>query len=271
MISTIFSARKLRSFLLIITLLSSIAISEESFHLIEKKELPNQLGTFREIEFNHDQTATIYTALLNPEYHARFYQDESKIQFFASYLDELNRHHDFTIGINGGFYQPNFTPVGLFIYQGKMIKPLVHNSLLKACIIINKNQKIILETDLDQCLHADNAMQTGPLLIQNGKINPHLQHLQTKSKSMQEFFDLHKRTLLAFTDENQIVMIVTSPISLMDLANFLQNHPHALGTKKIMTAINLDGGSSTGMYVRFPSEAFYFHELKHVKTFIFVN
>jgi len=265
--------RKIIGILLAIILNSSAIAVEENFHVITKKTLPHQLGIFKEIEFstaNH-QTSTIYAAILNQHYRARLHQHESKIQFFADYLDELSRHNDFVIGINGGFYQPNFTPAGLFIYQGKMIKPAARSSLLKTCVAINKNHKITLETHLDQCANTDNAMQAGPLLIQNGKVNINLKFMQEKSPSMKDFFSPHKRTLLAITNENQLLMIVTSPVMLGDLANFLQNYPQAFGVSKIKTAINLDGGSSTGMYVRFPDEPFYFHELKHVKTFIFVN
>lgn len=88
---------------------------------------------------------------------------------------------------------------------------------------------------------------------------------------MKDFFGPHKRTLLALTNQNELLMVTTSQLNLMDLANFLQNYPAAFGANQIKTAVNLDGGSSTGMYIRFPDEPFYFHELKHVKTFIFID
>src|SRR5579872_2356299 len=258
----------------IFALLTSIAFSaEKNFKITTEKELPNQLGIFREIEFttSEDQTGTIYAAILNQRYHARLHLYENKIQWFADYLDALSLHHDFIIGINGGFYQTDFTPLGLFIYQGKTIKPLIRSSLLKSCVAIDKNNKILLETDLTQCIKVDNAIQTGPLLIQDGKVNTQLQDMQKKSKSMEDFFSPHKRTLLALTNENQLLMITTSSLSLIDTANFLQNNPDAFGVLKIKIAVNLDGGSSTGMFIRFPDGPFYYHELKHVKTFIFVE
>ncbi len=261
-------------FFIITSLLFSTAFADQNnFKIVRKKELPKQLGIFREIEFttSNNQTGTIYAATLSQQYQAHLHLHESKIQFFADYIDALSRHHDFIIAINGGFYQPDFTPVGLFKYQGKIIKPLTRSSLLKSCVIINKENKITLETNLSECTKVNNAMQTGPILIQDGKINTELKRMQTKSKSMVDFFDSHKRTLLALTNENQLVMLTTSSLSLMDVANFLQNNPEAFGTSKIKTAVNLDGGSSTGMYVRFPNEPFYFHEIKHVKTFIFVD
>lgn len=266
--------KALSVFIASLAYISAAFSAENHFKLIVNKPLPNQLGVFREIEFNREdnQTATLYAAILNQNYHAKLYLHESQSQFFADYLDTLSLHNNFIIGINGGFYQPDFTPVGLFTAQGKKIKSLIHSSLLKGCVIINNDKKIELETDLSSCKKATNAMQTGPLLIQNGKINrSSLDALKEKSDSMKDFFGPHKRTLLALTNDNQIIIITTSPLTLIDLAHFLQNYPDAFGITQIKTAVNLDGGSSTGMYIRFQDEPFYLHEIKHVKTFIFIN
>ena len=264
--------QKIISIIFFILLCRTAFSADENFHVITNKELPNKLGTFREIQFNtsDNQNETLYAALLNQQYNASLHLHESKIQILADYLDELSRHNDFIIGINGGFYQPNFTPAGLFIYKGKKIKRLAHSSLFNACVVINKNNKILLKT-LNQCTETDNVMQTGPLLLKNGKADTtNIQRLKAKSK-LDDFFNPHKRTMLALTNDNQLLIITTTQISLIDAANFLQQHPEAFGATKIKMAVNLDGGSSTGMYVRFPNEPFYFHELKHVKTFIFIN
>lgn len=258
----------------IITLFCVTAFSAgKNFEIMTKKDLPNQLGTFQQIELttSDNQISTLYAAILNQRYHAYLHLHETKIQFFADYLDTLSQTYPFMIAINGGFYQPDFTPLGLFIYQGKKIKSLMQSSLFTSCVVINKDNKLMIETNVTECLKTDNAMQTGPLLIQNGKINDHLQALQEKSNSIRDFFSPHKRTILALTSENKLILIVTSPLSLIDAANFLQNNPDAFGATRIKVAVNLDGGSSTGMYIRFPDEPFYFHEVKHVKTFIFVE
>ena len=256
----------------IVLLISTAVFSEEKYQIIREKVLPNNLGTFREIEFdtNNNQSAIFYTVILNKNYHAMLHMHESKEQSDAAYLDELNQQHHFIVGINGGFYQSNFMPVGLFIYHGNLINNLTHSSLFKSCVVVNKNNKIILETELNECSKASNAMQTGPLLIKDGKINTELENLKNKSDLL-NFFDAHKRTLLALTNENNIILLTASSLGLMDVANFLAHFPNALGTSQIKTAINLDGGSSTGMYIQFPDEPFYLHELKHVKTFIFIN
>ncbi|HSW92956.1 MAG TPA: phosphodiester glycosidase family protein [Gammaproteobacteria bacterium] len=266
-------AYRILSAFIILLFFSTAFSAEENFRIVDQKELPNQLGTFRTIEFNTSdhEAATLYAVTFNRDYHANFHLQENVIQFFANYLDAFTHNHDFIVGINGGFYYPDFTPAGLLIYHGKTVKPLVRSSIFKACVLIDSTQKIRLETDLDQCKKATNAMQTGPLLIENGKVNTDLLRIQQKSKSLAAFFNPHKRTLLALTGQNRLVMITTSPLALFDVARFLQDHPDAVGATHIQMAVNLDGGSSTGMYIRFPDQPFYFHELKHVKTFIFIN
>lgn len=266
-------ASRILSAFIILLFFSTAFSAEENFRVVEKKELPNHLGTFRTLEFNtpDHQIATLYAVTFNQDYHANFHLQENVIQFFANYLDAFTHNHDFIVGINGSFYQPDFTPAGLLIYHGKTIKPLVKSSIFKACVLIDQDKKIQLETDLTQCKKATNAMQTGPLLIENGKVSTDLERIQKKSKSLEAFFNPHKRTVLALTGQNRLVMITTSPLALFDIAHFLQDNPEAVGAAHIQTAVNLDGGSSTGMYIRFPDQPFYFHELKHVKTFIFIN
>ena len=259
---------------ILIFALSSMTFADQSnIRLLSKKDLPHQLGTFREIEFNlsDDQTITFDSALLNYRYQAELYQNENKIQLLADYLDELSQKNNFIIGINGGYYQANFTPAGLFMYQGKLIKPISHSPFFNACLIINDKNNVLIGTNLEACKNAHNALQAGPLLIEDYKKSSRLPLLQKKSKSMADFFDQHKRTVLAVTNDDRLLIIITSPIALIDLADFLEKHADAFGVKKIKIAMNLDGGSSTGMYIRFADEPFYSHELKHVKTFLFVK
>lgn len=262
-------------YLALLSFFSCTALAADpDYKILSKKNLPDESGFFQVIQFNTtpDNSVTLYAATINQNYRATFHRQKESIQFFANYLDELSRQHDFIIGINGGYYEPSFIPVGLYIEQGKVIKPISHNNaLLKACITLNKNQKIKLETNLENCLNADYAMQIGPLIIDHGQINPRLQATPERSKFMQKFLAPHRRTLLAFTSENKLVVITTSSATLFDLANFLQKHAAIFDAGKLTMVVNLDGGSSTGMFVRLDEAPFYYHEIHHVKTLIFIS
>lgn len=255
-------------------MLSSAVDAENNFNLIKQQPLPKQLGDFRQIEFTlatEDDPVVFYAATLNENYRASIYQQPEKYQFFADYIDELSRKHNFVIATNGGFYRPDFTPAGLYIDKGKKLQEFAYHSLLKPCVVINKQQKIKLETSRQNCLNGFFAMQTGPVLIDNGEIQKSLTNKKVRTPKLQEFFGPKRRTLLAVSEDNQMIVIITSPIALSEAATILQNYSAAFGVKKIKTAINLDGGSSTGMYVRFSDDPFYFHEQRHVKTFLFID
>lgn len=258
--------------LTVFMLCSNAFAADDNFEIVSKQPLPNEIGTFQQIKFknnNSDDPTIFYAAIFNQNYHAKVFQQDGKIQFFANYLDTLSQQQDFIVATNGGFYRPDFTPAGLFIDKGKVVHSVVHDGLLKTCIAINKKEKMSLETHVDACSHAFYAMQTGPLLVSNGKINEEVEALEQRFAHMKDFFLPHKRTVLASAENGTIIAITTSSTTLSDIAKILQDFPQAFGVNKIKIAIDLDGGSSTGMYVRFADQPFYYPEFKHVKTFVF--
>lgn len=242
-----------------------------SFNVLEQRELPRQLGIYRHIEFKLDNAIDVYAVTLNDNYRARIYQQPEKIHLFAKSISDLSHEQNFILGINGGFYTTDFEPAGLYIDQGKILHNLKRSRLLNTCIGINREQKLFLGKQRETCLHAYYAMQTGPLLINQGIVNTNLKTLQAKAKNLQEFFEPHRRTILAESNDKQLLVIITSSTTLLDLATILTKYPQAFGVNKIVTALNLDGGASTGMYIGFPDNPFYFAEIKWVKTFVLFN
>ena len=71
--------------------------------------------------------------------------------------------------------------MGLFIQGGEKFSPVSKNSLLGACVRLNKKGTLFLENSVRNCLHAFSAMQTGPLLIDQGNINERLAYDEKKS------------------------------------------------------------------------------------------
>ncbi len=266
--------QKMLSTFVILTASTIALAAQNDFHIMIKQTLPNQLGTFQQVEFDaidDNDPVTFYAATFNQRYRARIFQQEGKIQFFANYMDTLSENEDFIVATNGGFYREDFTPAGLFIDKGKIIRKVAHDSLLQTCIVINKKQKITLEAKLNNCARGFYAMQTGPLLIEDGKVNHDIAVLQQKLPHLQDFFAPHKRTVLALSENGELISIATSAATLLDIATILQDYPQVFGVNKIQIAIDLDGGSSTGMYIRFAEQPFYYQELKHVKTFLFIK
>lgn len=258
-------------FFLLTFLFSINAIaSDKVFYIFEEKELPDQLGTFRHVQFSLENNIDVYAAIFNNTMRATIYRQNTDNPFYADNLNELSKQHAFQVGINGGFYTTTFLPAGLFIEKGNLIRPMVKHSLLTTCIRMDRKEKIYLEKKRENCSNAFYAMQTGPLLINQGEISPEIKVIPNNmNKKRSDFFGENRRTVLAETDDHQILALVSTHATLGEIADILQNYPESFGVKKIKIAIDLDGGSSTGMYVRFKKEPFYFYEQRHVKTFVF--
>jgi len=235
-------------------------------HLIEQKPLPHQLGMYRHLQTPTADGFDIYAVTLRPAYRASLYKQEASTPFFAKTISQLSRENDFMVAINGGFFTPEFEPAGLFIAEGQVLHKIGHDKTLTSCVAINRDKRIILEKNREDCLAQDYAMQSGPWLLDHGKINPRLVPVESQKRL---FFTPHRRTILALANDDQLIILTTSDATLWAIANILKDYPQVLGVKTIQSALNLDGGSSTGLFVRLEDEPFYFPEQNRVKTFLF--
>lgn len=260
--------RLLMLFLIFITM-SSFADSQTANAEpdIRISNLRNQLGTHRHIQF-FSKNIQLDVVVLNAKYHAKLYQQKATNQSMALSIEKISRENNSTVAINGGFYTPNFQPAGLFIENGITIHKISRDRLLNACVQINEAGKILLEKNVQHCINTHSAIQIGPILIEQGNINPNIEKLESKLKNLKPYFEPHRRTLLAQSSDKKLLVIITSPITLSEAADILKNSPHLLGADKIITALSLDGGSSTGMYVELEKKHLYVAEIKPVKTFL---
>jgi len=152
-------------------------------------------------------------------------------------LKKLLDNNDCTTAINGGYFDGSFSPVGLRIFRGAVNAPAISRPPLSGFISINDKQ--VIDVTKVQPAAALYALQTGPFVIDPGGIvgiNP-------------SATSTNRRTVIAVAD-NDVFFLITSDLSLFDLANILHDLPGAFGVTKIDRAINLDGGPSTGMAVR---------------------
>ncbi|HHI9467136.1 TPA: phosphodiester glycosidase family protein [Legionella anisa] len=252
------------------TLVCSPVLSQEKpLILIEQKDLKHHLGIYRHIQFQLPTQLIVHAVILNKSYRAHLYQQAAKKQSSAKSIQDIHQQKNTVVTVNGGFYTTHFHPAGLFIQNGHIFQTGSKESLLNTCIRINHRNQIVLEKNLSRCLRASNAMQTGPLIIEGGNISPTLKSLQQQFQILQAYFEPHRRTLLAQSKNKKLAVIITTPITLLEIAKLIQHHPQLFGLKDIETVLNLDGGPSTGMYVNFEGHTpFYFKEIKSVKTLL---
>ncbi len=176
----------------------------------------------------------------------------------ASLGEAMGRNHCLA-GSNGGFFQPDFEPVGLLLAGGKLIKKPSRVRLLSGALVVT-GHRIALRRSYEPLpgKNARQAVQAGPFLVEFGRTVPGLNGVRTA------------RRTVVFTDGNRRWGLVTSTsLTLDELGQVLADPALLPAGLKIDKALNLDGGSSTGLWARQPGqEPVYVKEIGIVRDFV---
>lgn len=170
----------------------------------------------------------------------------------AQSLEEQALLNDFNLAVNGSFYRGSVVEAehsGLLKIKGELIAQVVEDPQrqLTHVVIYNHNNNSVQLLATDQVNPSDydenfTLFQTGPVIIENNKIQRELidDSVNGNSNSL--------RTLFGFTESGEKFLVVTRvSFKLNDLAERLKELEIFQG--KTLNVINLDGGSSTAMYV----------------------
>jgi Phosphodiester glycosidase len=162
------------------------------------------------------------------------------------------------VGVNGGFFKPDFTPVGLLISDGKLIAPLQPARLMTGILSASTNEvRIQRLREFSRQEKANAAVQSGPFLADHHEPVPSLD-------------DSHvaRRTFVATGTNDRVVLGTCSEVSLAELAAILTTTQLA-DDLKIQRALNFDGGSSSAFwFARETGSAFSIREQKPVRDFV---
>jgi hypothetical protein len=161
-------------------------------------------------------------------------------------------------GVNGGFFKPDFTPVGLLISDGKLVAPLAPARLMTGILRASTHEVQIQRLrEFSRQEKANAAVQSGPFLVDHYEPIPGLD-------------DSHvaRRTFVATGTNDRAALGTCSRVSLAELAAILTTTRLA-DDLKIQRALNLDGGSSSAFwFARENGGAFSIHEQKPVRDFV---
>ncbi len=154
-------------------------------------------------------------------------------QNLSNNVADLVKTNQALLGVNGGFFTPNFQPIGLRINQGVVRNPIQNTAWWGVFFTRNNQAYIVGKNDFKTNKSIDFAVQSGPRLLINGKI-PNLKP------------GVANRTALGIDGNGNVIILVTdnAPLATDDLATIMKND---LGC---VNAINLDGGSSTQLYAK---------------------
>ncbi|MBA2648502.1 MAG: phosphodiester glycosidase family protein [Legionella sp.] len=159
------------------------------------------------------------------------------------------------LGMNGGFFDREYHPLGLRINNSKIENPLKPISWWGIFHIKNNKARISSLTNFKQGQGIDFAIQSGPRLLIKGTV-----------PSLKDGKD--DRSALGITQKGKVILLVTNnvPMSTKELAYLMQTYP--LYCKD---AINLDGGSSSQLYADIHSFKLTVHGFSNVSDAIVVK
>ena len=148
-------------------------------------------------------------------------------------VKRLAQAHNALVAINGGFFSPDFKPLGLRVKNGELLNPVKRTSWWGIFYVARNRIRIVAQREYRQPKGLQFAIQGGPRLIVNGRI--------PKLKA-----GLAQRTAIGYDKRGRVLLVATQnhAMSTTTLARFLRDTPSI----RCFQALNLDGGSSTQMY-----------------------
>jgi exopolysaccharide biosynthesis protein len=173
-------------------------------------------------------------------------------------LSETMTREKCVAAVNGGYFSPDFAPIGLLISNGEIVARLQRARLITGVLTASARGVQILrvrEFSLQGKVNA--AVQCGPFLVD------HYERVGGLDDSTSA-----RRTFVATGTNDRTSLGVCSEISLAELATILATTRLA-DDLKIQRALNLDGGSSSAFwFARENGDAFSIPEQKPVRDFV---
>jgi uncharacterized protein YigE (DUF2233 family) len=160
-------------------------------------------------------------------------------------------------GVNGGYFDPQYKPVGLLISGGRTVAPFRRAKLLSGVLSV-ADGRVRLQRVAEFSLKAkmSEARQCGPFLVDHARAVAGLDDSASA-----------RRTFVAIGSENAIVLGHCSSLSLAQLSHVLSSGKMA-NELKIERALNLDGGSSSAFWFGDGDKPVSIPEQKTVRDFL---
>ena len=168
-------------------------------------------------------------------------------------LGEVMQRDGCVAGVNGGYWDPEYAPVGLLVSDGRTIAPLRKARLLSGVVSVVRGRMQIQRTaEFSPSSKPTQARQCGPFLLERGRA---VAGLNATSAA--------RRTFVATMAGDRAALGYCSPVTLAELAALL-----ARANLKIERALNMDGGSSSGFWFAGQEGVFSIRERKTVRDYL---
>lgn len=175
---------------------------------------------------------------INPKLYQLQLAFASDQQIQATNIRKIAENNNALIAINGGFFTPDFKPIGLRINNGNIRHGLKNISWWGVFYIENKHPNLVAQRAYRYKKTMTLAIQGGPRLIVDGYI-PKLKP------------GIAERSAIGITRDQRIIILVTNnaPVTTTELAEIMQRSTEENGLD-CENALNLDGGKSSQLYAR---------------------
>ena len=199
------------------------------------------------------ERATLWQVRCNPKTHTLAVMDNPAGDFSLA-TAALKRGA--VAAVNGGYFHPDRTPLGLVVRQGAVLHPVERAKLLSGLVVATRDRVWLPragEFALSPAVRE--ALQAGPFLVDGGKPVAGLNAVRTAARTV------------VFTDAaGRCGFVVCKSVTLAEMAAILAT-ADIFPRGKITRALNLDGGSSTGLWVK-GEPAFHLREGKEVRNYL---
>jgi len=175
-------------------------------------------------------------------------------------LDAVMKREKFVCGVNGGYFDTEFKPIGLRVTDGTTFSPLRRARLITGILLqSDRGIDVVRVSEFSRTKKIVAAIQSGPFLVEGNKRIRGLNDSQ-----------LARRTFAGIATNDRVLLGFCSDVSLAVLANILATAP-IVPDSKIRRAMNLDGGSSSAFwFAREDGSEFSISGRKPVRDFVAV-
>ncbi len=202
---------------------------------------------------NGGQRATIWSVTFQPKTHTFAVMDNPQGAFD---LGSASEKRGVLAAVNGGYFHPDKRPLGLVVRKGEQIHPQERAKLLSGVISSTPRGVAIQRASAFKLTPAvGEALQAGPFLVEAGQPIGGLNDTRGAA-----------RTVVFQDAKGRAGLLICKSVTLAEMAAILAT-PAIFPEGKITRALNLDGGSSTALWVR-GTPPFYLREWKGVRNYL---
>lgn len=175
-------------------------------------------------------------------------------------LGAVMKREKYACGVNGGYFDTEFKPIGLRVADDARFSPLRRARLITGILLQwDRGIDVVRAGEFYRTKKLIAAVQAGPFLVEGNKRIRGLNDSQ-----------LARRTFAGIAMNDRALLGVCSDVALAQLANVLAT-TSIVPNSKIRSAMNLDGGSSSAFwFAREDGSAFSIAGRKPVRDFVAV-